>query len=312
MRVLFLGTPQFAVPALRRLIDRHVVCGVFTQPDRPSGRGNKLQPSPVKALAQASGIPVFQPEKIRSEETRPLLRDLKPDCIIAAAYGQIIPAWLLQCSSMFPLNIHASLLPKYRGAAPIARSILNGDDTSGVTIMVIEEALDAGAILLQEKVPISLQMTTGELTTQLSETGAQLLSEALERLETGELKPIPQDETQVSWAPRLTKEMSPISWDKPAMGIHNQIRAMNPWPIANTVFRGEKLNILRSMPGESLKLSPTAPGTLLQVSGNGISIQCGQGTVLDILEVQRPSKGRISGREFASGARLHAGEILFS
>lgn len=312
MRVLFLGTPQFSVPALRQLIDRYEVCGVFTQPDRPSGRGNKLQPGPVKALAQANGIPVFQPEKIRSEENRSLVRDLNPDCIIAAAYGQIIPLWLLQCSSMLPVNIHASLLPKYRGAAPIAMSILNGDDASGVTIMVIEEALDAGAILLQEKVPISLQMTAGDLTTQLSETGAQLLIEALEKLETGELKPIPQDETRVSWAPRLTKEMSPISWDKPAMEIHNKIRAMNPWPIANAIFRGEKINILRSMPGESMKLSSTLPGTLLQISGNGISIQCGQGTVLDILEVQRPSKGRISGREFASGARLHAGEVLFN
>jgi len=177
--------------------------------------------------------------------------------------------------------------------------------------MVIEEALDAGAILLQEKVPISLEMTAGELSTQLSEVGAQLLIKALEELQLGEPQTIPQDETQVSWAPRLTKEMSPISWDKPAMEIHNKIRAMNPWPIANAIFRGEKVNISRSIPGESLGLSQTMPGTLLQISGNGISIQCGQGTVLDILEVQRPSKGRTSGREFASGARLLVGDVLF-
>jgi len=208
------------------------------------------------------------------------------------------------------VNIHASLLPKYRGAAPISRAILNGDDASGVTIMVIEEALDAGAILLQKKVPISLSMTAGELSAQLSEEGAQLLIKTLEELQRSELRPIPQDETLVSWAPRFTREMSPISWDRPALEIHNKIRAMNPWPIANAIFRGEKINILRSMPRTCSELSQTLPGTLLKIFGNGISIQCGQGTVLDILEVQRASKGRVSGREFASGARLRAGEVL--
>jgi methionyl-tRNA formyltransferase len=312
MRVLFLGTPQFAVPALQALIDRHEVCGVFTQPDRPSGRGKKLQPSPIKTLALEHNIPVFQPERIRAEENRSVVKDLNPDCIIAAAYGQLIPLWLLQCSRMLPVNIHASLLPKYRGAAPIAWSILNGEDASGVTLMVIEEALDAGSILLQERVPIPLEMTTGELSNQLSEVGARLLIRTLEELEMGALTPMPQDETKVSWAPRITKEMAPISWNKPAVEIHNQIRAMNPWPVANATFRGEKINLLRSIPGETAKSSQEPPGTLLQISGNGLSIQCGQSTVLNIIEVQRPSKGRISGREFASGARLHAGEVLFT
>jgi methionyl-tRNA formyltransferase len=310
MRVLFLGTPQFAVPALRELIHHHEVCGVFTQPDRPSGRGQKLQPSPIKELAQARGIPVHQPEKIRAEENRAIVEAYTPDCIIAAAYGQIIPPWLLSLSRMLPVNIHASLLPQYRGAAPISWSILNGDDFSGITTMVIEEALDAGAILLQEKVAIGLEMTAGDLTTQLSETGAHLLIKTLAAMQRGELNPIPQDAALVSWAPRFTKEMAPIHWEKPALAIHNHIRAMNPWPIANTFCHEEKIQIFRSMPREPSG-SLALPGTLLQISGNGISIQCGQGSVLNILEVQRPSKGRVSGREFAAGARLGAGEIVF-
>lgn len=324
MRVLFLGTPAFAVPSLQALIDSsYDVCGVFTQPDRPSGRGHRLQPGPVKVLAQAQGIPVFQPEAIKADENRALLDSLNPDCIVTAAYGQIIPVWLLERSRLLPVNVHASILPRYRGAAPIPWAIWNGDSVSGVTTMVMEEALDAGGILLQEEVPIPMEMTMGELTARLAEVGARLLVPTLRGLHSGTLHPKPQDAAQVTWAPRITKDMAPVAWDKGAWEIHNQIRAMNPWPVANTRFREERLNLWRSLPVEApgvagaqetsgaSEAGEPAPGTLLAVGPHGMRVQCGQGTALDILEVQRPGKGRTSGRDFVSGARVQPGVRLF-
>ena len=306
MRVLFLGTPQFAAVSLRALLDNcagcHEVCGVFTQPDRPSGRGRRLHASPVKELAVSRGIEVFQPEKLRTEENRAIVENLNPDIIVTVAYGQIVPAWMLGLSRLFPINIHASLLPRWRGAAPVARAILNGDAVSGVTTMVMEESLDAGGVLLREEVPISIETTEGELAETLAEVGARLLLKTLEELQSGGLTPTPQDETLATWAPKITKAESAVSWERPALEIHNRIRALNPKPGAVIDFRGEKINLWRSRPVEGAWNA--SPGTLIGVAGNALRVACGGGTAIDILEMQRPGKKRTTGREFASGMRI--------
>ncbi len=316
MRVVFLGTPEFAVPTFRELLDHsYDICGVFTQPDRPSGRGRKLRPSPVKALAQSRNIPVFQPESIRREENRPILEDLNPDFIVVAAYGQILPGWLLEAPRLAPINIHASLLPRYRGAAPIPWAILNGDDVTGVTTMVIREKLDSGPILLQQEVSIPPAVTAGELASELAVAGARLLIQTLDGFAEKLIRPKEQDESMVSWAPRITKDMAPISWVRPAHEIHNQIRALNPWPAAHTKFRDQKLKIWRSLPEdlpEDRHQRQAPPGTFLGLSDNGIRVQCGKGSVIELLELQLPGKGRISGRDFAIGRRPAAGQLLES
>ncbi len=312
MRVVFLGTPTFAVPAFRILLDRsYEICGVFTQPDRPSGRGQKLQPSPIKILAQENGIPVFQPEKIRKEENRSILERLHPDFIVVVAYGQILPGWLLLAARLAPINIHASLLPRYRGAAPIPWAIFKGESVTGVTTMVMQETLDSGPILLQQEVIVDATITAGELASKLSVVGANLLIQTLDGLQRHAINPIVQDENQASWAPRITKEMALISWEKCARDIHNQIRAMNPWPVAYTAFRDVRLHVWRSLPVDQIADSGAIPGTFLGLSQDGIRVQCGEGTVLDLLEVQMPAKSRVSGRQFASGARLHASDLVF-
>jgi methionyl-tRNA formyltransferase len=312
MRIIFLGTPAFAVPSLQSITDHGCEIGaVFTQPDRPSGRGQKLQASPVKAMAQSRGIPVFQPEKIRSEENRPLFEDIRPDYIIVVAYGQILPGWLLKSARFGAINIHASLLPRYRGAAPILWAILNGETSTGVTTMMMEERLDSGPILLQEEVPISLSKTAGELAEDLSIVGADLLLRTLDGLRSKSIEPRVQDECRVSWAPRIKKEMAQISWEKNARDIHNQIRAMNPWPVAYTEFQGKRLHIWRSLPEDRSSSLEAAPGTFLGLSQNGLRVQCGEGTVVELFEVQMPSRGRVNGREFAIGTHLQKGEPIF-
>ncbi len=311
MRVVFIGTPEFAVPPLGALLShRYEVCAVITQPDRPSGRGHKLQASPVKLFAQSKNIPVFQPDKIKSEENRSVVESFHSDFIVVAAYGQILPLWLLQAARIATVNIHGSLLPKYRGAAPVAWSILNGDRITGVTTMLMAEKLDSGPILLQKEVSIPLTITTGELMAELSSVGACLLIETLDGMQKNAFTPRTQDENLVSWAKRINKEVAQISWKKTALSIHNQIRAMNPWPGANADFRGETILIWRSFP-EPLSNSINAPGTFLGVSDSGIRVQCGEGTVLALLELQAPAKGRVTGRDFANGMRLQAGDRLF-
>jgi methionyl-tRNA formyltransferase len=311
MRVVFLGTPTFALPALQSLVDHsYEICAVFTQPDRPSGRGHKLKPSPVKSLARTLGIPIFQPEKIKDQQNRNIFEKLQPDFVVVAAYGQILPAWLLECSRFGAINIHASLLPRYRGAAPIPWAILNGEVITGVTTMIMEEALDSGPILLQKAIPIPITKTAGELSEVLSKVGAGLLIQTLDGMKKNALAPIQQDKSQISWAPRIMKEMARISWEKRALDVHNQIRAMNPWPVAYTSFRDERLQILRSLPEEGISDLSKKHGVFLGLTRNGLRVQCGEGTVLELLEMQMPGRSRVSGREFASGMRLNLGEFL--
>ncbi len=308
-----MGTPAFAVPALQALIDNgYTIQSVFTQPDRPAARGQKLRPSPVKVLSQSHGIPLFQPERISSEENRAILENAGIDVIVVVAFGQLLPEWVLRAARLGAVNVHASLLPRYRGAAPIARAVLNGETTTGITTMLMEKSLDSGPILLQEEVRIPISMTTGELEDHLSVVGAKVLLRTLDGLKTDSLTPRMQDESKVSWAPRMTKEMAAISWEKCSMDIHNQIRAMNPWPGAHASLWGERIYFWQSAPVKEVPNSGRIPGTYLGLSEEGLRIQCGGGTILDILQVQRPSKKRISGREFAGGARLCAGEHIFN
>ncbi len=311
MRVVFLGTPKFAVPAFRKLLDNsHEICGVFTQPDRPVGRGQKLQPGAVKTLALANGIPVYQPEKIGLEENRRVFEDLRPDFIVVVAYGQILPDWVLQAARFAPINIHASLLPKYRGAAPAAWAIINGETVTGVSAIKMHRKLDSGPILLQQQCPISLIKNAGELGDDLSEIGANLLVQTLEAWSRNAMTPIEQDESKVSWAPRITKAMARILWEKPALQIHNQIRGMNPWPGAYSDFRGGWLHIWRSMPGMEPPDFREIPGTFLGLSQDAMQVQCGEGTIITLTEVQMPAKARVTGREFANGARLRIGDRI--
>lgn len=313
MRVVFLGTPEFAVPTLRALLESsYVVSAVFAQPDRPAGRGQKGQSPPVKRVAQAAGIPTYQPLKIRAEENQPLLESLQPDFLVVVAYGQILPGWLLRLPAVAPVNVHASLLPRYRGAAPIQWAILNGDTTTGITTMLMEETLDTGPILLQSPVAIPLEISAGALQDLLARQGADLVIPTLEGLRLGTLVPTPQDASQASLAPKLSKEMAPIDWKRPALEIHNRIRALNPWPLASARFRDQSLQVFKSFPRESFSMEgKETPGTLVGFTEPGILVRCGGNTLLELLEVQLPGRKPTSGRGFANGARLRLGDLLF-
>jgi len=313
MRVIFLGTPEFAVPSLRALqCSSYEIGAIVTQPDRPAGRGQKPGISAVKAYGLQAGIPVLQPEKIRGIENRAMLESFQPDFIVVVAYGQILPAWLLQLPRCGCVNVHGSLLPRYRGAAPVAWAVLNGETVTGITTMLMDEHLDTGPMLLQRECEISETMTTGELSAGMAEVGAELLIQSLDGIQSGAVQPVPQDNTLASYAPRITKDMSPIRWDRGAKEIHNQIRGLNPWPIAGTECRDLRLQILKSAPVDPFLRVPELPGVFLGASERGMRIACGDGTVLEVLEVQPEAKKRITGREFANGQRLKYGERLFS
>ncbi len=311
MRVAFLGTPEFAVPSLSTLIEStYDVVAVFTQPDRPAGRGQKLHPSPVKTLAEAAGIPVYQPGRIRDEENRALIEGLGVDFIVVVAYGQILPAWFLKAARIAPVNVHGSLLPKYRGAAPVAWAILSGETMSGVTTMWMDEHMDTGDMLLSAAFPIPDTMTAGELARELARIGAGLLLPTLDGLRDGILKPRPQDHSMATMAPRVSKEMAQISWQKTAREVHNLVRAFHPWPLAFAEFRGSRLQILRTWPAAGIEPVKAAPGTILGIQGEALRIQCAGGTALDLLEVQLAGRRPVSGKAFANGAHVHAGELM--
>jgi methionyl-tRNA formyltransferase len=313
MRSVFLGTPDFAVPSLRALLhSAYEVCAVFTQPDRPAGRGQKLQASPIKRLALECGIEVFQPEKIKVEENRAIFERLQPDFIVVVAFGQILPGWLLRSARVAPVNVHASLLPGYRGAAPIVWAILNGDSVSGVTTMLMDEHMDTGPVLLKREVTIPETMTAGELSSRLAEVGAELLIPTLDGLRLGTLEPLPQDDSRATMAPRFKKEMAEISWERSAREIHNQVRAFNPWPLAFTYLNGRRIQILRTMPESEACDLVTRAGVYLGTSANALRVGCGGGTVLQVLELKPEGKGTVSGGEFANGARLKPNSEIFA
>jgi methionyl-tRNA formyltransferase len=313
MRILFCGTPQFAVPALKLFLSQpdFEIIAVITQPDRPRGRGNEVSFSPVKEAAIAANIPVHQPEKIRAPEAQDLLQKLSPDCIAIIAYGQIIPARLLTIPRLGWINLHASLLPKYRGAAPINWAIVNGETKTGATTMRIDAGMDTGDILLQREFEIGPAETALELSRRLSETGAPLMAETLRGLAAGTVAPRPQDGSKATLAPILKKGDGRIAWTRTAQEIYNRMRGLAPWPGAYTSFRGQTCHLsgepVSNDAGASMGAAAAAPGIML-VERNKVLVSCGDTTLLRLLTVKLEGRKEVSALEFANGARLKTAE----
>jgi methionyl-tRNA formyltransferase len=309
MVVVFFGTPQFAVPTLRRLLDSsHSVAGVITQPDRPRGRGQKITHAPVKALALARGIPVYQPDRLKPPEVADTLRGWGADLGVVAAYGRIIPEQLLTIPRLGMINVHASLLPKYRGAAPVHRAVINGDSQTGVTIMRVVKELDAGSMFAKVTRPIGPDETSDVVESALADMGAELLLTIVEQLASGNARAEPQDETQATYASRLTKEEGLIDWTRSASDIHNRVRGLYPWPHAYTFFKGTRLIILRSAVADA-GASATSPGTILRATSEAIHVATGDGE-LAILEVQPEGRRAMRAHDFLLGHRLATGETF--
>ena len=304
MRLVFCGTPHFAVPTLIHLIGQpdFDVAAVITQPDRPRGRGQHISFSPVKEAAIAANIPVHQPAKIRAPEAQEALRSLAPDCIVIIAYGQIIPASLLTIPKLGWINLHASLLPKYRGAAPINWAIANGETTTGITSMRIDAGMDTGDILLQQEIGIAPEETAPELAATMAEAGAPLMAETLRGLAAGKIAPRPQDSAQASHAPLLKKEDGRIDWNCPAQEIYNRMRAFVPWPGTYTSFRRQTCH-LWAEPFSLRTLTGSPPGTIIREDAQ-ILVSCGHATLLRLLSVKVEGRRQVSALEFANGARL--------
>lgn len=300
MKILFMGTPDFAVPSLEALLAAgHQVVGVFTQPDKPKNRGMKLQPPPVKVCALAHDIPVFQPTKLRDGTALAQIQELAPDLIVVAAYGRILPQEILDYPRLGCINVHSSLLPKYRGSAPIHWAILNGDQESGVTIMKMVLALDAGDILAQRATPIDPDETVEDLHDRLADLGAQLLPETVEKLADGTAVAIPQAEDQVTLAPMLSRALSPMDWTRPARELHNQVRGLIPWPAAVTELNGVRCKVFSTtVPEES---TGKAPGSVIAADKKGLKIACGGGTVLQINELQADGGKRLKAADYLRG-----------
>jgi methionyl-tRNA formyltransferase len=319
MRLVFLGTPQFAVPSLERLIAAgHDVRLVITQPDRPKGRKQELAASPVKEAALRHGIEVYQPERIRRPEALDRLRTIAPEAMVVVGYGQIIPQAVIDLAPLGIVNVHASLLPELRGAAPIQWSIARGYVSSGVTTMRIDAGLDTGDMLLKWSTRIGPDETAPELSARLAEAGADLLIQTLAGLESGEVRPVPQNDVEATLAPILKKEDGRIDWKCPAQSIHNQIRGLQPWPGAYTSFRGQALHLWRSRMTD--RRCDQAPGTLLAgplLAGTahpepGVFAVGGDGAALELLEVQLEGRKRMPAGVFANGHRLTDNDRLGS
>jgi len=310
MKLIFCGTPQFAVPTLERLIkDKHEIKLVMTNPDEPSGRGYETKPSPVKQASVGASLEVFQPAKLKDESTVTFLSGFQPDCIVVVAYGHIIPRWMIDLPKLGCINLHASLLPKYRGAAPIQWAIARGESVTGVTTMKIDEGLDTGDILLKQEVPIGSSDTTETLSERLSGAGAELMAETLGKLGRGEIQPQPQDHSQATLAPILKKEDGRIAWTLSAEEIGWRVRGLRPWPGAYTNFRAKNLHIWSAAPAAGQAGAVHQPGTLLPERGR-LRVACGQGTLLELLELQLEGRKRLPVREFLNGMRPVAGDML--
>lgn len=309
IRIVFMGTPAFAVPTLERLIEGEAfdVVGVLTQPDRPAGRGRRPKPSPVRLVAEAHAIQVWTPERLRGNlEILDTLRKLAPDVIVVAAYGLILPPDVLEIPPHGCLNVHASLLPRYRGAAPVAAAILNGDRETGVTIMLMDEQMDHGPILAQRRTPIRPDDTQATLTQRLAHLGAELLVEVLPRWVAGAIEARPQDHAQATYAPMLKKEDGRIDWRTSAVHIERMIRAYDPWPGAWTTFRGQVFKIVR---GRALDLTTDAvPGQVLETA-HGLAVATGEGVLL-LETVQPAGKRAMPAADFARGHRDFIGTVL--
>lgn len=307
LRVAFFGTPGFAVPTLEHLVhSSHTVAGVITQPDRPRGRGQQVSDGPVKALAVALGLPVFQPEKLARDAFESQMRSLNADIGVVAAYGKILPDWLLGAPRLGLINVHASLLPKYRGASPVHRAVINGDPETGVTIMRVVKELDAGPMISAVHVPIGVDDTTTTIESLLAIRGAELLVQTLDAINAGTARETPQDESQVTYAPKLAKSEGLIDWSMPAARIHNLVRGLWPWPHAYTYLRGLRYILHRS------RLSPhsatAAPGSIIAASTmDGLHVACGDGAAIELVDIQLEGKRVMNARDAMASKALTIG-----
>lgn len=308
MKIVFMGTPDFAVPTLNKLYEsEHEIAAVFTQPDKPKGRGYKLAPPPVKVLALEHGTPVYQPESLKKQpEMWDVLKEIAPDVIVVAAYGKILPKQVLDIPKYHCVNVHGSLLPKYRGAAPIQWSVLNGDDETGITTMLMGEGLDTGDILLQRSTPIGENETAAELFDRLAEIGADLLIETLEKLEKGEITPVKQDEELATYASILTKDMCMIDFNKPVKEVHKKICGLSDWPCAVTTLDGKRLKVFRSQIVKD-KMSGQQAGTV--VDTKQFCVCCADG-VIKLTEVQAEGSKRMRSEDYLRGKPITPGTIL--
>ncbi|MFD2116914.1 methionyl-tRNA formyltransferase [Paenibacillus yanchengensis] len=311
MRIVFMGTPAFAVPALEQLLQHNYeVVAVVTQPDRPQGRKRVLTPPPVKVAAMAAGLPVLQPEKMRSPEAIAQVAAYQPDLIVTAAYGQILPKAVLDLPKYGCINVHGSLLPQYRGGAPIQRSIINGESETGITIMYMAEGLDTGDMISSVVVPITESDTSGTLFETLSEKGAALLIETLPRLLAGEIVAQVQNEAEATYAPNLTREDERLDWNKSATALFNQIRGLSPMAGGYTIWQDQPFKVWASLPNQAEATAHPA-GTIVTVDDDGVYVQTGDGVLL-LQEVQPAGKKKMSANEWATGARINSGQDRFT
>ena len=309
MRILFMGTPDFAVPSLEALVGAgHQICGVFTQPDKPKNRGMKLQAPPVKECALAHDIPVYQPVKLRDGTALALIQELNPELIVVAAYGRILPDDILAAPPKGCINVHSSLLPNYRGAAPINWAVLNGDKETGVTIMHMAHDLDAGDIISQASTPIDPDETVVTLHDRLAQLGAQLLVETVAQIDAGTATRTPQDHGKATLAPMLGRELSPMDFNRPARQLHDQVRGLIPWPAAVTTLGDKRCKVFRTV--VSADSTDAVPGTVLAAGKEGLTVACGQGTVLRLEEIQPDGGKRMKAADYLRGHPVVVGTIL--
>ncbi len=308
MKILFMGTPDFAVPCLDILIkSEYEVCGVVTQPDKPQGRGHKLTPPPVKRLAMENGIEVFQPETLKDFAFKTELERLSPDMIVVVAYGKILPEYILNFPKYGCINMHASLLPKYRGAGPIQWSVINGEEKTGITSMLMEKGLDTGDMLLKVETEIGEYETASELHDRLMIMGAELLIKTIEGIKTGEIISEKQNDEDSCYAPMISKEMAKIDWSRSAKVVSKLIAGMNSWPVAHTLYKGEVLKIYRATVKGAAK---GKTGQILAANENGIEILCGDGVSILATEVQFAGSKAMQVRDYLNGHSIEEGEIL--
>lgn len=299
MRILFMGTPEFAVASLRRLVEEgHTICGVLTQPDKPRNRGHKVTFSPVKEYALSVGLDVYQPVTLRDEAALELVKGLAPELTVVAAYGKLLPEAILAVPPLGSINVHSSLLPKYRGAAPINWAILNGEETTGVSIMYMAKALDAGDVILQKSTPIGPDEDAPALTARLAQLGAEALSETVAALAAGTAARTPQNEAEMTYAPMLGRELSAMDWTRSAATLSCQVRGLIPWPCAQAEIAGTRFKVYRTAPGGA---TDKAPGTLLSAGKLGIEVACGDGRSLYLTEIQAEGGKRMSAAAYLLG-----------
>ncbi len=299
MRILFMGTPEFAVASLKRLVeDGHQVCGVFTQPDKPKNRGHKMAFSPVKEYALTAGIPVYQPLKMRDGAALDIVRELAPELIVVAAYGKLLPEDILNTPPYGSINVHSSLLPKYRGAAPINWAILNGERVTGVSIMYMAKELDAGDVILCRETPIDPDEDAQALTARLALLGADALAEAVEQLKNGTAQRTAQDHSAFTYAPMLDRSLSPMDFTRSAQQLHDQVRGLIPWPCASMTLDGRTVKVYRTAIGGETAL---AAGRIAEAGKQGLAIACGDGRLLRVLELQAEGGRRMAAADYLRG-----------